>query len=116
MRVSEGFLFHSTCYVRNGNFLKIRVSEIHVKRIRVNQGLGVIVQSSVHHCSAVIRDEIFFCNIFYGPDGSLKSYLCRKDYSMLILKFISIRCLKVYDIISPSLVLPPLHRNAKIHC
>ena len=35
---------------------------------------------------------------------------------MLILKFISIRCLKVYDIISPSLVLPPLHRNAKIHC
>ena len=27
--------------MRNGNFLKIRVSEIRVKRIRVNQGLGV---------------------------------------------------------------------------
>ena len=40
MLVKE-FLFHSTCLVRNGNFLKIRVSEIRVKRIRVNQGLGV---------------------------------------------------------------------------
>ena len=28
--------------MRNGNFLKICVSEIRVKRIRVNQGLGVI--------------------------------------------------------------------------
>ena len=27
--------------MRNGNFLKIRVSEICVKQIRVNQGLGV---------------------------------------------------------------------------
>ena len=27
--------------MRNGNFLKIRVSEIRVKQIRVNQGLGV---------------------------------------------------------------------------
>ena len=40
MLVKE-FLFHSTCYVRNGNFLKMRVSEIRVKQIRVNQGLGV---------------------------------------------------------------------------
>ena len=29
--------------MRNGNFLKMRVSEIRVKRIRVNQGLGVEV-------------------------------------------------------------------------
>ena len=28
--------------MRNGNFLKERVSEIRVKRIRVNQGLGVL--------------------------------------------------------------------------
>ena len=27
--------------MRNGNFLKMRISEIRVKRIRVNQGLGV---------------------------------------------------------------------------
>ena len=27
--------------MRNGNFLEMRVSEICVKRIRVNQGLGV---------------------------------------------------------------------------
>ena len=30
------------CSVRNGNFLKMRVSEIRVSEIRVNQGLGVI--------------------------------------------------------------------------
>ena len=40
------FLFHSTCSVRNGNFLKMRVSEIRVKRIRVNQGLGVLNYST----------------------------------------------------------------------
>ena len=40
MLVKE-FLFHSTCLVRNGNFLKMRVSEVRVKQIRVNQGLGV---------------------------------------------------------------------------
>ena len=41
MLVKE-FLFHSTCYVRNGNLLKMRVSEIRVNQIRVNQGLGVV--------------------------------------------------------------------------
>ena len=35
------FLIHSMCYVRNGNLLKSRVSEIHVKRIGVNEGVGV---------------------------------------------------------------------------
>ena len=40
MLVKE-FLFHSTCWVRNGNLLKTRVSEIRVNQIRVNQGLGV---------------------------------------------------------------------------
>ena len=41
MLVKE-FLFHSTCQVRNGNLLKMRVSEIRVDQIRVNQGLGVL--------------------------------------------------------------------------
>ncbi len=34
-------LSHRMCYVRNGNLLKSHVSEIRVKRIRVNQGVGV---------------------------------------------------------------------------
>ena len=38
MLVKE-FLFHK---VRNGKFLKMRVSEIRVKQIRVNQGLAVL--------------------------------------------------------------------------
>ena len=42
MLVKE-FLFHSTCQVRNGNFLKMRVSEICIKRICVKQGLGVCI-------------------------------------------------------------------------
>ena len=41
MCVSEGISVYSTCYVRNGNFLKMRVSEIRAKRIPVNLGLGV---------------------------------------------------------------------------
>ena len=43
IRVSEGIIFHSACYVRNGNFLKSGVSEIHLKRIHVNQGVGVLL-------------------------------------------------------------------------
>ena len=39
------FLFHSTCYVRNGNFLKSHVSEICVKGIHVNQEVGVYICS-----------------------------------------------------------------------
>ena len=35
--------------MRNGNFLKMRVSEICVKRIRVNQGVGVHMQSVMKH-------------------------------------------------------------------
>ena len=37
----KDFLFHSTFEWRMGFLLKSRVSEIHVKRIRVNQGVGV---------------------------------------------------------------------------
>ena len=37
------FLFHSGRQVRNGNLLKSRVTEIRVKLIRVNQGVGVFV-------------------------------------------------------------------------
>ena len=39
MRISEGISVSS--YVRNGNFLEMPVSEIRVKQIRVNQGLGL---------------------------------------------------------------------------
>ena len=42
--VVKEFLFHSKCSVRNGNLLKSRVSEIRVKRICVNQGVGVLGQ------------------------------------------------------------------------
>ena len=36
------FLFHSMCKVSNGNLLKSHVSEICVKQICVNQGVGVL--------------------------------------------------------------------------
>ena len=42
MRVSEGISVSQ--YVRNGNFLKMCVIEIRVKRIRINQGVGVITR------------------------------------------------------------------------
>ena len=37
------FLFHSTSSIRNGNLLKSRVSEICLKQIPINQGVGVYV-------------------------------------------------------------------------
>ena len=40
--------------MRNGNFLKMRVSEIRVKRICVNQGLGVEVNfESFSKCDSI---------------------------------------------------------------
>ena len=39
--LGKEFLFHSTCQLRNGKVLEMRVSEIRVKRIHVNQGLCV---------------------------------------------------------------------------
>ena len=39
--LGKEFLFHSTCQMRNGKVLEMRVSEIRVKRIHVNQGLCV---------------------------------------------------------------------------
>ena len=42
------------------NFLKMRVSEIRVKQIRVNQGLGVLVQSNL-----VIRNFLVTPNVPY---------------------------------------------------
>ena len=54
MLVKE-FLFHSTCQVRNGNVLKMRVSEIRVKRIRVNQGVGVGVSND--HIPAIGKEK-----------------------------------------------------------
>ena len=35
--------------MRNGNLLKSRVSEIRVKQIRVNQGVGVYEFAYLHH-------------------------------------------------------------------
>ena len=35
------FLFYSTCWMRNGNLLKSRVSEIGVKQLGINQGVDV---------------------------------------------------------------------------
>ena len=36
--------FYSTCEVRNGNLLKIHVSEIRVKRIHVNQEVSIVAK------------------------------------------------------------------------
>ena len=44
--------------MRNGNFLKRRVSEICVKRIRVNQGLGVLI-FSVDYLSGYVLMKTF---------------------------------------------------------
>ena len=45
MRVSEGISV--SLYELNVNFLKMRVIEIRVKRIRVNQGLDVCKRASI---------------------------------------------------------------------
>ena len=49
------FQFHRTCQVRNGNLLKSRISEICVKRIRVNQGVGVS-KCLKKHCSGLLQE------------------------------------------------------------
>ena len=54
----KDFLSHSMCEMRNGNLLKSRVSEIHVKRIRVNQGVGVFVK--VHDSLSSFYEKVFF--------------------------------------------------------
>ena len=41
MRVSEGISISQYVLSEEWNFLKMRVSEIRVKQIRLNQGLGV---------------------------------------------------------------------------
>ena len=51
----KDFLFHSTREVRNGNLLKSRVSEIRVKRIRVNQGVGVLFYQVLLLCNKIDR-------------------------------------------------------------
>ena len=56
MLVKE-FLFHSTCKVRHGNLLKMCVSEIHVKQIRVNQGLGVFLSVLAKTINQKISDQ-----------------------------------------------------------
>ena len=67
-------------------------------------------------CPSLCTEMKKSCYIFYGQDGSLKSYLSKKDFPCLFWNLYLLVTKKVYDIISPSLVLPPLHRNAKIHC
>ena len=46
------FLFYRTCYVRNGNLLESHDSEICVKQIRVNQGVGVYYPSGLQWTAA----------------------------------------------------------------
>ena len=55
MRVSEGISVSQYMLSEelNGNFLKMRVSEIRVNQIRVNQGLGVIWRLGVKIFSQV---------------------------------------------------------------
>ena len=43
--------------MRNGNVLKSRVSEICIKRIHVNQGVGVTVNCGVSVIFETIKDE-----------------------------------------------------------
>ena len=61
------FLFHSMCYVRNGNLLKSRVSDIRVKRIRINQGIGVFVFGGFVITKKHIRGHLLS---FYSPGTS----------------------------------------------
>ena len=61
MLVKE-FLFYSTCLVRNENFLKMRVSEIRVKLIRVNQGLGVFLAPPCAHHVIFITEFVLLTN------------------------------------------------------
>ena len=48
--------------MRNGNFLKLRVSEIRVKRIRVNQGLGVLGKTARNDKKINIRVRLLGSN------------------------------------------------------
>ena len=59
MLVKE-FMFHSMSCVRNGNFLKMHVSEIRVKQIHVNQGLGV------DQISRYLKRCYFRCNLIHA--------------------------------------------------
>ena len=66
--------------MRNGIFLKIRVSEIRVKRIRVNQGLGVFKKKDIkrkltHFCptensSSRIKTRSQFSSISKDSKGN----------------------------------------------
>ena len=53
--------------MRNENLVKSRVSEIHAKRIRVNQGVGVyfLIEAGAHKCI----NKLFM--YLYGRDESL---------------------------------------------
>ena len=53
------FMFHITCSVKNGSLLKSHVSEICVKQISVNQGVGV-----VHVCKVVHVRQSSLCASF----------------------------------------------------
>ena len=56
--------------MRNVTFLKMRVSEIRVKRIRVNQGLGVYKLRQL----SLEREEIF--STYFGPIIFENASLC----------------------------------------
>ena len=67
------FLFHSTCKGRNGNLLKIRVSEIPVKGIRVNQ--GVVMTLLTLHLGKICRQNVFLADaLVFGEDTVLVNF------------------------------------------
>ena len=74
------FLFHSTCKGRNGNLLKIRVSEIPVKGIRVNQGVVstlLTLQTALLtlHLGKICRQNVFLADaLVFGEDTVLVNF------------------------------------------
>ena len=68
MRISEGIsMSYSTCKVRNGNVLKMCVSEIRVKRIHVNQGLDV------HHSRLFKSKKLKNLKVVSTPPSSMRA-------------------------------------------
>ena len=61
MLVKE-FMFHTMCYVRNGNLLKSLVSEIRVNQIHVNEGVGVFTNYELElgYCEKANKFENIF--------------------------------------------------------
>ena len=67
--------------MRNGNFLKIRVIEIRVKQIRVNQGLGVYFTHAIRTLEFYFQ-ILISCALSWLYDICIKTvanWLCKND-------------------------------------